>query len=128
MQTHHDTTDFGAFLGRFVDSDPELDDMVADAELHLVIAEEIYRLRTERGLTQTQLAKEIGSHQSSIARLEDADYSGHSLNILQRVARALGMRLHVGFYAKVVFRHEEGFSQNWTESVSDWPVVPTEVE
>ena len=32
-----------------------------------------------------------------MARLEDADYDGHSLTMLQRIAEALGQRLEVRF-------------------------------
>lgn len=38
---------------------------------------------------QTQLARLIGTSQPTIARLEDADYQGHSLSMLQRIAAAL---------------------------------------
>jgi predicted transcriptional regulator len=46
-------------------------------------------------LTQAELARLIGSHQPVIARLEDADYRGHSLTLLKRVARALGKRVEI---------------------------------
>jgi ribosome-binding protein aMBF1 (putative translation factor) len=59
------------------------------------IAEQIYRLRTQAGLTQRQLAKMVGTTQSVISRLEDADYNGHSLNMLERIARALHYKVQV---------------------------------
>jgi transcriptional regulator with XRE-family HTH domain len=55
-------------------------------------AYEVARLRIKRGLTQQELAKLVGTRQSSIARLE----SGRSeprLSFLRRVARALGARV-----------------------------------
>jgi transcriptional regulator with XRE-family HTH domain len=42
-----------------------------------------------RGLTQKALADMVGTTQSVIARLEDADYEGHSLRMLGRIAHAL---------------------------------------
>lgn len=59
------------------------------------VAEQIYKLRTQAGLTQQQLAKRIGTTQSVISRLEDADYNGHSLQMLERIARALGYKIEI---------------------------------
>jgi hypothetical protein len=39
----------------------------------------------------------IDTLQPVIARFEDADYEGHSLSMLQRIAEALGQRLEVSF-------------------------------
>ncbi|MGC8643766.1 MAG: hypothetical protein ACP5XB_28230, partial [Isosphaeraceae bacterium] len=39
----------------------------------------------------------IGTTPSVINRLEDADYSGHSLPMLRRIAAALGRRLEIRF-------------------------------
>jgi transcriptional regulator with XRE-family HTH domain len=50
----------------------------------------IYDARQKAGLTQKQLAELIGTKQQVIARLEDADYEGHSLSMLQRIASGLG--------------------------------------
>jgi DNA-binding XRE family transcriptional regulator len=61
----------------------------------LDIAGQIYQLRVKAGLTQKQLARMIGTTQSVISRLEDADYDGHSINILERIARALNCRIEV---------------------------------
>ena len=57
----------------------------------------IYELRMEAGLTQKELAKRVGTTQSVISRIEDADYEGHSLTMLQRIAAALQQRLEVRF-------------------------------
>lgn len=61
------------------------------------IGRRILELRTEAGLTQSQLAKKIGTTPSVICRLEDADYGGHSLAMLRRIATALHRRVEVRF-------------------------------
>lgn len=69
-----------------------------EAELfNIHVSEELYRARTEAGLTQQQLAERAGTRQSVISRLEDADYAGHSLAMLRRIAAAVGKRLEVRF-------------------------------
>ena len=64
---------------------------------NLRIAEQIYELRTAAGLSQKDLAGMVGTTQSVISRLEDADYDGHSLNMLGRIAHALGHRVCIHF-------------------------------
>ncbi len=76
---------------------PELRRMIEEETLNSKIAQMIYDVRHEAGLTQAGLAKLINTKQPVIARLEDADYEGHSLSMLQRIATALGQRLHVSF-------------------------------
>jgi len=55
----------------------------------------VHDARTGAGLTQRELAERIGTKQSVIARLEDADYEGHSLSMLKRIADAVGKRLEI---------------------------------
>jgi transcriptional regulator with XRE-family HTH domain len=71
-----------------------LDAIKEEAE-NLRIAKNIYELRNKAGLSQAELAKRIGTTQSVISRLEDADYEGHSLPMLQRVAAALDKRIEI---------------------------------
>ena len=59
------------------------------------IAAKIYELRQQANLSQKQLAELIGTTQSVISRLEDADYTGHSLEMLRRIAIALHCKLQV---------------------------------
>jgi DNA-binding XRE family transcriptional regulator len=59
------------------------------------IALMVHEARSRAGLTQAQLADLVGTTQSAIARLEDADYRGHSLTMLRRIAAALDARLEV---------------------------------
>ena len=54
-------------------------------------------LRTAAGLTQGRLASLIGTTASVISRLEDADYEGHSLAMLRRIAGALDQRIEIRF-------------------------------
>ena len=59
------------------------------------VAQMLYVLRTDAGLTQKELAELIETTQSVISRLEDADYEGHSLTMLRRIAKALDKTLTV---------------------------------
>ncbi len=61
------------------------------------IARRIHQLRAEAGLTQTQLAQVIGTTASVICRLEDAEYQGHSLAMLRKIAAALNHRIEIRF-------------------------------
>ena len=83
-------------LGRITGRDPKLREAIEEHKLNARVAEMILAARERAGLTQTQLAKLVGTTQSVISRLEDADYEGHSLSMLRRVAQALGMKLVVG--------------------------------
>jgi len=64
------------------------------------VAEMIHQIRTEAGLSQRALAKLVGTSASVICRLEDADYDGHSLAMLRRIAAALNQRVEVRFVPK----------------------------
>ena len=81
----------------FIGGDPKRREAVEEAFVDAVVGQIIYDARTAAGLTQTQLAKMIGTDQSVISRLEDADYEGHSMSMLRRIAEALGKRLEIRF-------------------------------
>lgn len=70
---------------------------LAEAEANDTVARKIFTLRKRAGLTQQQLAKLVGTTTSVISRLEDADYRGHSLAMLRRIANALNKRVELHF-------------------------------
>lgn len=82
---------------RYFRGRPEREAELAEAEADVEVAEKIYKLRTKAKLTQRQLAKLVGTTASVICRLEDADYEGHSLAMLNRVAAALDKRVEIRF-------------------------------
>jgi ribosome-binding protein aMBF1 (putative translation factor) len=92
------TTDIVKILhARYIKNDPEELESLQREREKAYIAGQIYDMRTRAGLNQTELAERVGTTQSVISRLEDADYTGHSLNMLRRIARALDCRLEVNF-------------------------------
>jgi ribosome-binding protein aMBF1 (putative translation factor) len=98
---HAKTSDALEILDRMIGKDQGLRESVAEARLSTEIAEMIYRERIAAGLTQVQLARRVRTTQSVISRLEDADYEGHSLAMLQRIGKVLGRRLEVRFVPTV---------------------------
>ena len=74
----------------------ELEEERANAE----VARKLYALRSEADLSQRELAKLVGTTASVICRLEDADYEGHSLAMLRRIAAALQRRVEIRFVSE----------------------------
>lgn len=91
------TSDAGVILDRMMGKDPEISRWVDEARTNAEVAQLIYDARTKANLTQKDLAKLVGTTQSVIARLEDADYEGHSLSMLNRIAAVLERRVEVRF-------------------------------
>jgi len=89
------TTNALKILDRITGDDPALRALIEEETLHAQVARMIYEARTQAGLTQQELARFVGTKQPVIARLEDADYDGHSLSMLQRIATALHQRLEI---------------------------------
>jgi ribosome-binding protein aMBF1 (putative translation factor) len=100
------TTDALEILhNRFFKDNPKAQKQLIIERQKAEIASEIYILREQAGLTQKQLAKRIGTTQSVISRLEDADYRGHSLEMLRRIAAALNCRIEIRIVPEGKFAH-----------------------
>ena len=80
---------------RYIKNDPDRRASLEVERVNAEVAQTIYDLRQEKGLSQKELADLIGTTQSVISRLEDADYEGHSLTMLSRIAKALNKSLEV---------------------------------
>ncbi|RPI09591.1 MAG: transcriptional regulator [Acidobacteriales bacterium] len=85
------------FWDRYIGDNPERIAEYEQAAADIDVARAIHTMRTQAGLTQRQLAKKVSTTASVICRLEDADYEGHSLAMLRRVAAALGKRVQIRF-------------------------------
>jgi DNA-binding XRE family transcriptional regulator len=91
--TKRDALDY--LYDRLIAGDPEALAELEVARTNANIARQVYDLRTKAGLTQAQLAKLVGTTASVICQLEDADYKGRTLQLLQRVAAALKRTVEV---------------------------------
>jgi ribosome-binding protein aMBF1 (putative translation factor) len=96
------TNDALKIIRRSIGDDLELQEMVKEASINAQVSLIIYDVRKQAGLTQRQLADLIGTTQSVIARLEDADYDGHSLSMLARIAAALDRKLEIKMLPKEI--------------------------
>src|SRR5882724_1498127 len=81
------------YYGGRPDRIAELEEARANDE----VARKIYELRSKAKLSQRQLAKLVGTTASVICLLEDAEYQGHSLSMLRRIARALNRQVEIRF-------------------------------
>ena len=70
----------------------------AEAEARLQLAELVYAARTRAGLTQTELARRMGTQQSVISAVENGGQVP-SVSTLWRIARALDLRLTIDMAA-----------------------------
>lgn len=96
--TERRTTDAVEILDRvFIGDDTARREAVEKAVEDALVGQMIYDIRTQAGLTQKQLAELAGTDQAVISRLEDADYEGHTMSMLRRIAKALGKRVEVRF-------------------------------
>lgn len=62
---------------------------------NLCIGEQIAIARHQAHLTQADLAKRIHTTKSAISRYESADYTGYSLPLLKRIAKACETNLKI---------------------------------
>jgi len=80
---------------RYVGEDAQRKASLEQERVNAEVARTIYELREQAGLSQKELAERVDTTQSVISRLEDADYEGHSLSMLNRIAKALNQQVRV---------------------------------
>lgn len=97
--TRKKTKDALDLIRRDVGNDKSFRALVDLEKQNAQVARLIFQSRTEAGLTQKRLAELADTTQPVIARLEDADYEGHSLTMLRRIAEALNRQVEVRFVA-----------------------------
>jgi ribosome-binding protein aMBF1 (putative translation factor) len=76
------------------------DDVAAQEEfeeglVNIEAAQLIHDMRSKAGISQRELARKVGTSASAINRLESADYEGHTIGMVRRIATALNRRLEL---------------------------------
>lgn len=74
--------------------DPEVKKEYDRLAPRYAVISSLIRARIEKGLTQKELAKRIGTKQSAIARLETGN-TNPSLDFLEKVVDAMGYKLQI---------------------------------
>jgi len=80
--------------------DPEVRKEYDALKAEFQIAEEIIRARAKAKITQTELARRIGTKSTAISRLESPNYGRASISILKKVAQALDCDLQIRLVPK----------------------------
>ncbi|QEG36077.1 helix-turn-helix transcriptional regulator [Bythopirellula goksoeyrii] len=89
------STDGVSILRSRYDIDISSDESVQQWAEPFRVAQLLFDARTAAGLTQGEIAEKVGTTQSVISQLESADYEGHSLSMLRRIAAALGSHVEI---------------------------------
>ncbi len=87
----------GLLHRRHAEDEPAPESIPEEQRGEAEVARLVHDLRTQAGLTQKELADRVGTTPSAISRLEDADYGGHSLAMLRRIAAAMRRRVQIRF-------------------------------
>lgn len=87
--------------------DPEFRRLYEEEEAKFSVSQKIKNLRERLDMTQEHLAKLTKTSQAAIARIESADYEGHSLSKLREIAEALGARLVIDFVPLKKRKHKK---------------------
>ena len=74
--------------------DPEIKAEYDRLEPEFAIIDSLIKKRLEKKISQTQLAKRMGTQQSALSRLESGNYNP-SLKFLKKIATALDSRLQI---------------------------------
>lgn len=114
------TTNALDMLDELIGGDQDLQDMIADESGKIDVAALIYSARTAAGLTQKELADRARTTQPVIARMENADYDGHSLSMLRRIANALDLAVDI----KLVPRFMKSYRPKYLEDAAEANIRP----
>ena len=68
--------------------------------INVLISEKLAKMRHDANLTQGQLAKKVHTTKSAISRYESGKYSGFSIPLLEKIAKACGREIKIDFPPK----------------------------
>jgi DNA-binding phage protein len=84
----------GSSLDDFLEEDGVLDEVEAIA-IERVLACLVQELMPEKGLTKTEMAREMNTSRASLDRLLDPENTSVTLNTMVNAAKAVGKRLRI---------------------------------
>ena len=105
QKTQKRSSDALALVKKLAGHSQEMSELIEEERANSDIARKIFEMRTAAGLSQAALAQKVGTTQSVISRLEDADYDGHSLAMLRRIATVLEKRVEIRFRSVRKLQH-----------------------
>lgn len=89
-------TNFDDYVKDKLQQDAAFSKEYEQLKLPSMLALQVIKLRIDKGITQAQLAKLVGTQQSSISRLESME-SLPSLSFLQKIAGVLSAHIEIRF-------------------------------
>jgi transcriptional regulator with XRE-family HTH domain len=92
-------------------------DAYVTAEVITSIAHQIRAIRVQRGWSQLELAKKLGTTQTAISRIEDPSYGRLTLKTLLDLSKVFDAGLQVKFVSLINMLHETYFVKPNTRSV-----------
>jgi ribosome-binding protein aMBF1 (putative translation factor) len=78
-----------------IGNDPERQALFEQEVVNVEAAQLIHEMRGKAGISQRELARRVGTTASVICRMESADYEGHTLAMLRRIAEAMNRRIEL---------------------------------
>jgi len=82
---------------QYIEGDPAKERFVQEEMSKLVIAQQIFEMRTQANLTQAEVAALVGTSPTVMSRLESGEYDRYSLSTLRRIAEVFNKVVEVRF-------------------------------
>ena len=89
------TDDAIALINNLIAQDPQIQEMIEESYINAEIGQLIYDTRIKEQLTAKELADRVGVQESVILDLEEGDYEGNALIILEKVAKVFQQKIQV---------------------------------
>jgi transcriptional regulator with XRE-family HTH domain len=95
----------------------------AAAHVRVSLSLQLKSLRRDRGLTQAELAEQVGMRQERISQIEDPNYGRHSITTLSRLAEFYDVVLDVKFvsFDKLIADLKARRSEDLAPQSYPWP-------
>lgn len=71
------------------------DDYSKEAHSRIILATEIYKARTKKGISQQELAKRINTTQKVVSKIENAEVN-LGIDLLYKITSFLGVKVSIG--------------------------------